>query len=685
MKLKFTNKMKGANKSKLNNVANARNRQCLSADGFSLLPSALRPCLFCLALVLVFCFTALGFYGSSSAYATTSTLTVNIAGSISLDLNPIYPAGTFAESSSSNNISVYTNHSSGYTLGIAAKVADSNALVYSDTSTGDTIASVPSIISAVSSSNYADNAYASSNKLNDTWGYKPSTIYNTSTNTTEQNSDYLPAPISTTNQTILAKTTTATTENTTDNYNITMGARVSSNTPTGSYGNTFVITVVANPIPYTISYNKNTEDTVTNIPSPSSGNADGEIVTNAITNTIPKRTGYAFIGWCGAATTIIDNTDNCSGTIYNPDGNGTNRNYTIDQTGDNTNIVLYAMWQKVYNITFSAGENIETLIVADSGSRKWKPYYITTDNSKTFSNVPTGRRYAVTVIPNPNYKLGSWASTSGSTANLANAELLTTMYTVGTVDETLTATGTSGSYTNMKDFAVADCIAGANVTDERDGKSYTVAPFTNTSTNTTYCYMLSNLRLDEGITLNSDTSDINPNGVTYTDPTTNESVTATTFTTPTEAWISSSQNYYCKAIMKHYNQNNGGEYRDEYYYNWYAAKANPYQCLDPTSDANATSTNDSYSLGSICPKNWKLPTYDDATPGILWDGNNTGMLASFGRFYSGSQYAVNDNSFWWSKARREENTAYGMGFTFYAYRSNYGKYLGGIVRCARST
>ena len=679
MKLKFTNKEKGANKSKFNNVTNAKNRQCLSADGFSLLPSALRPCLFCLALVLVSSFTTLGVYGSSAAYAATSTLTVNIAGSISLDLNPIYPAGTFAESSGSNNISVYTNHSSGYTLGITAKTLDSNALIYSDTSTGDTIATIPSISSAVSSTNYADNTYASSNELNDTWGYKPSTIYNTSTNTTEQ--------ISTTNQTILAKTTTATTENTTDNYNITMGARVSSNTPTGSYGNTFVITVVANPIPYTISYNKNTEDTVTNMPSASSGNADGEIVTNAVSNTKPSRAGYVFIGWCSTTTTITDNTDNCSGTIYNPNGNGTNRNYTIDQTGDNTNIVLYAMWQKTYTITFSAGENIETLIVADS-SNNWKPFYMATGSSKTFSNVPTGRRYAVTVVPNPNYKLNSWTSTSGSTANLANAELLTTMYTVGAVDETLTATGTSGSYTNMKDFTVANCASATNVTDERDGKSYTVAPFANTSTNTTYCYMLSNLRLDEGITLNSTTSDINPNGVTYIDPTSGESVTATTFTTPTEAWTSGSQNYYCKAIMKHYNQNNGGEYRNEYYYNWYAAKANPYQCLDPTSDTNATSTNDSYSLGSICPKGWRLPTYNDITPTILWgNGNNLGILISAGDFYFGYQYHTNTRSNWWSIDRNRNDSAYTL--YFYGTNARLGgndpKGFGFPTRCLRDT
>ena len=102
---------------------------------------------------------------------------------------------------------------------------------------------------------------------------------------------------------------------------------------------------------------------------------------------------------------------------------------------------------------------------------------------------------------------------------------------------------------------LAACGDDNSVTDSRDGKSYTVA-------NLGYCYMLSNLRLDQGITLTSSDSDITPNS------------TYQYFTTPTEEWTNSNQNYYCKAMMAVKNH--------EYYYNWYAAKANPYECENPT-------------------------------------------------------------------------------------------------------
>lgn len=129
----------------------------------------------------------------------------------------------------------------------------------------------------------------------------------------------------------------------------------------------------------------------------------------------------------------------------------------------------------------------------------------------------------------------------------------------------------------MKDFALSSCtVSGNNVTDERDGKSYTVAKFGN------YCFMLSNLRLDGGTTLNKDTSD----------------VTANMFTLPDQyTWTSSAQDHTCEARMRYYD--------DEYYYNWAAITANPTVGLTSTNNC-ADDTFDNASLGSICPKNWTL-------------------------------------------------------------------------------
>ena len=665
--------------SQTNSIEGADNKRCFSANGFSLLPLALRPRLFCSVVLLMLVMTAIisvSFSGVVSATTSTLTLTVDTA-TLSLDLKPVSLEGTFARSSGSVNIGVNTNNSSGFTLKFAASTADDRTL-----SDGNGNGLSP-IVTAVD----ADTFSGSDTTYNNKWGYLPSrmcTISNNVTTCTDNTTNYFPAPTTTGDMldvTDSANASSATSDDST--YTIAIGARANTSTKATTYEGTFVITAVANPIPYTITYNKNTEDTVTNMPAPSSGSVTTEIATNAVSNKVPARTGYKFLGWCSTTTVVADNADTCSGTIYNPNGGGTNRNYTLDQTGDNTNIVLYAMWQEVHTITFTAGNNIDTIIVAD-GSNKWRPYYAS-GGASVSRTVPVGTKLAVTVVPVADYILDSWTSTeSGLENRLASTALLTTTYIVGATDETLTATGVAAdytdptkSYTAMKDFALSSCtVAGNNVTDSRDGKSYTVAKFGD------YCYMLSNLRLDnttDGATprrLTSADSDITPN-TTYTE-----------FIMPTETWSSGSQNYYCKAIMKHYNQGSGNNYSNEYYYNWYAAKANPYQCDDPTTSTNATSINDGLALGSICPAGWKLPTYNEITAATLWDsGNNPGLVATSGNFDSGFQHYFGGYGYWWSSARSNNNIARNLAFRGASadLYSLLNKYYGFSVRCMRSS
>ena len=606
--------------------------------------------------------------------STTPCLNVSIANSISLDLKPISPTGTFAKSdTTTNTVGVITNYFAGYTLGIAASSTGADAANLIQTA-GEgneqtVVGRISSIgtVTGVTGAGITEQEFSNANntQYNNTWGYKVTNLNNTTS------TNYLPAPTNTTS--ISIDTTDVANTNTANNYNIAIGARVDADIPTGAYSNVFVITAIANPIPYSITYNKNTEDNVTNMPTTTSGSTSDTSIT--LPNNKPTRSGYIFAGWCSAMPVASSGADTCDGNIYYQDGTGS-RAFPISQISDNTNITLYAMWQEVHTITFTAGSNIDTIIVAD-GSNKWRPYYASGGVSVS-RTVPVGTKFAVTVVPVANYILDSWTSNSGSTNNLANPALLTTTYTVGATDETLTATGIAADYTDptksytiMKDFTLSSCtVAGNNVTDHRDGKSYTVAKFGN------YCYMLSNLRLDnttDGTTprkLTSADSDITPN-VAYTE-----------FTMPTETWASASQNYYCKAIMKVVDS--------EYYYNWYAAKANPYECVDPTTSTNATETNDNLALGSVCPKNWTLPTYNDVTVEMLWDsGVNFGLLTTAGYFYSSSQSNIGRYGYWWSSARYDNN--YASGLYFYngtnAYLGNYGsnKYYGFSVRCMRSS
>lgn len=681
MKYISQNNSIGANKS--------NNKRCFSANGFSLLPLALRLRLFCLVGIIVGLSFGV-FVLNSSAFAldpcsdlTAPCLNVSIANSIALDLKPISNTGTFNKSdTSTNTVSVMTNYFAGYALGIAASSTGTDAANLVQTS-GEgneqtVVGRISSIgtVSGVTSSGITEQEFSSDSntQYNNTWGLKLTKL------NTSEGGNYLPAPTTTT--AITLDTTNIANPETANNYNIAIGARVDAGIPKGSYANTFVITAVANPIPYSIAYNKNTEDTVANMPTTTSGSTSDTSIT--LPNTKPTRSGYAFSGWCSVIPTTSGSADSCSGNTYYQDGTGS-RTFPISQISDNTGITLYAMWQEVHNITFTAGNNIDTIIVAD-GSNKWRPYYAS-GGASVSRTVPVGTKLAVTVVPVANYILDLWTSSSGSIANLTDATLLTTTYMVGSVDETLTATGKSGEYTIMQniDLSIKDqnnpdesinCpTVGINVTDFRDKKSYTVAKFDN------YCYMLSNLRLDnttDGTTprkLTSADSDITPN-TTYTE-----------FIMPTEIWSSGSQNYYCKAIMKHYNQGSGNNYSNEYYYNWYAAKANPYQCDDPTTSTNATSINDGLALGSICPAGWKLPTYNDITAATLWDsGNNPGLVATFGNFDSGFQHYFGGYGYWWSSARYGENIARNLTFRGASadLYSLLNKYHGFSVRCMRS-
>lgn len=83
---------------------------------------------------------------------------------------------------------------------------------------------------------------------------------------------------------------------------------------------------------YTVSYNKNTTDTVSNMPSNSSSITAP--TTYTIPSTRPSRSGYTFTGW---------GTQSSGGTIYQP-GEIYNQNNTV---------ILYAQWTE-FKITFDS-------------------------------------------------------------------------------------------------------------------------------------------------------------------------------------------------------------------------------------------------------------------------------------------------------------------------------------------
>ncbi len=270
--------------------------------------------------------------------ADTSISITSTDASASIDLtNKISSAGSFMASADeeSINFSLNTNNYTGYTLSIVAN-DDEGSLTTSDNS--GSLASVSSITAA---SDFSNNR-----NYNGKWGLKPSKYVTDEGDIITNNSEdpvYLPSP--TTTPTVLDKTTAANESNMSNDYAIALGARVDWSVQPGAYSRTFSLVALANPAPYSIVYDKNTNDNVANLPAAQV--SDSMTETNiSLSNSIPTREHYSFLGWCSVATTNSNGVDSCSGTIYNPNGDGTNLTYGIDQTTTN-NTRLYAMWEMI--------------------------------------------------------------------------------------------------------------------------------------------------------------------------------------------------------------------------------------------------------------------------------------------------------------------------------------------------
>ena len=318
-------------------------------------------------------------------------------------------------------------------------------------------------------------------------------------------------------------------------------------------------------------------------------------------------------------------------------------------------------------IAFKIGDRVKTLIVADS-SEGYKPYYITSGSPKIFENVPAGRKYIVTVVLPVGFAQSfSWDRDSRA-GTFKNPTLFTSTYIAGEGDETLTVNGIYGggaSYPSMQNLANSQCTSdGVNVEDSRDGNIYTVARIGSK------CYMLSNLRLS-----NKNRS----GGQRILFPT--DSDVNDIFQMPDSNWTSSSQNYFCKAMMAV--GSNG-----EYYYNWYAAEANSYDATiigeNPT-NSNCAKNRDDETAASICPAGWTLPDYNagDNVQNALWgNGTNSGMLTKTGTFSSGSQ-GMNFGR-WWFKNKNSASSALNFAFSGASVTSgNMPKTQGLSIRCVK--
>ena len=294
------------------------------------------------------------------------TLTISTE-SINVDLTPTSSLGTFAKSPDAN-ISVSTSNYTGYELKIKALDSVNPTKLIN---TNDSTYYLDTIENATTESDFMANTTSAANDYNGKWGYLPSIIYDNTTSSYINNTNYLPSPTDTTYD-ILNHTTAANgSDNTctdplstacsTHAYTIALGARADYTKPNGVYTNPYELIAVANPIAYAItyySYNDNTgNNEVVGTQASETGTATVTLspTLNSSTlvsgNTIVRNgldaNSYTFKSWClGTVNSTAEYAPatTCTGTEYANGSSIAGATLPIDPTIDNTDIKLYAVW-----------------------------------------------------------------------------------------------------------------------------------------------------------------------------------------------------------------------------------------------------------------------------------------------------------------------------------------------------
>ena len=237
----------------------------------------------------------------ASPRATTS---VSLTVPATIEFADVMATPSGATTTASATIGVTTTASAGYKLYLYAK---DNSLKSLNPNTTQSIASA----SASSLDNFTNN----------TWGYNL-------TEGTTAGTTYSALP--TTNTTPTQTKDTSTTNSANDTYTLSLGAKVDSTIPSGTYTSTLTISVVAEPALVTIAFNGN---------GATSGSMDSLRIPAGSSQTLPSnifaRTNYNYDGWNTSATG--------NGASY-ADGS----TYIAPADAAGTTITLYAQWADPY-------------------------------------------------------------------------------------------------------------------------------------------------------------------------------------------------------------------------------------------------------------------------------------------------------------------------------------------------
>ena len=630
-----------------------------------------------------------------SATKPTASVSLNVT-STSGSTATSKTGATQGESDERATFTVATNNAKGYKLSIKS-------------SSGTTLTNGTDTLDVIGTSGITLDTFSTN-----TWGYLPS-YYNNTANST------LYYPITTSDVTLRETSSANSADGTSnpDTYTIALGLKADYTKSAGTYTNSnIVLTAIANPTPYTITYDKgNTTDTVDNIPSAESGSASTTSIT--LSSTVPTRTGYNFTGWCMGEITTTNNVDSCTGT-----GNKTfqpGATFGIDRTLASNTATLHAMWSiKTYTLTVENGGNTT---VTGSGTYQY-------GETVTITATPTSNTTCTS------YGTPAWAKTSGEgTLNSASGTSVT--FTMGLGDATVTATSTASdipqTITLSKSNATGIVIDGTNNT----GSSASLTCGSHTiSGSFASGYEFSSWAVSGSVTLGSSTTTAS-NSITV-------SGTGTLTLNGSKLWFQNATSANCGSIM--YDNRGTTTYKNVAYSTakigslcWMTRNldlpggttitksdsnitANSYtlpssstygfdneatayvynsgrtDCSSPgcysyysyaaaTAGTNPSSGDASY---DICPKGWRLPTMAEFN--TLISSYNTGakLVASpFLGVYSGIRYTYyytpyfgDMGGYYWSSTAVSSSSAHNLIFNSSSVSiGNYIKSQGFAIRC----
>ena len=322
--------------------------------------------------------------------------------------------------SSDVTVSVGTSNDTGYNL----KMKTTNNALTSENGTIATLASAGATCTAETAANC--------NFTVNRWGYKLSTA-----------DSYSPVP-GTTEETLIYFNEKTNANPTIVNF----GARVDTEQPSGIYTTTVQFVATANPVTYSITYDANGSD-VTGMPTenPQTGalgsSSTGQPSTHSVETPVtlsslsPEKTGYTFGGWCD--TTLTNGT--CGGHTYSAGD-------TINMSADQSEVTLHAIWTiNSYGIKIRTATGIASVSLTD-GSSTCTANSSTVVNCSTASgvNLNYGSVLTLTAVPETDYNFGSW-SYNPTQGTIASANAVSTTFTVGAGDTTITPSATRKKWT----------------------------------------------------------------------------------------------------------------------------------------------------------------------------------------------------------------------------------------------